>query len=140
MKEKIFNIIHHNQKRILITSAFLILIIGISLIIANTFAALKPVRSVTISSEKTDYIASEPGAWNIEKSAEWISKGKARITFNLDTIIKKNTDKTDIVLILDRSGSMAGDKLAKVKADAKALIESKLSSGDNRFALINFDT
>lgn len=140
MKQRLVNFIRNNRKKTLIICSFLIVIIGACLVIVNTFAALKPVRSVTISSEKTNYGSSEPGSWNIEKSAEWTGKGKARITFNLDTIIKKNTDNSDIVLVLDRSGSMIGDKLSKVKADAKDLVEKKLSSGNNRFALINFDT
>lgn len=140
MKQRLVDFIRSNRKKTLIICSFLVVIIGACLVIVNTFAALKPVRSVTISSEKTNYESSEPGSWNIEKSAEWTAKGKARITFNLDTIIKKNTDNSDIVLVLDRSGSMIGDKLSKVKADAKDLIERKLSSGNNRFALINFDT
>lgn len=140
MRQKISNYIRNNQKKVLITCGFLVSIIAVSFIIANTFAALKPVRSVSISSEKVIYNKKDPGAWNIEKSAEWVSKGKARITFELDTVLKKNTENTDIILVLDRSGSMVGDKIAKVKADAKALVEEKLSSGDNRFALINFDT
>lgn len=140
MKQRILKFIRQNHKKIIISSIFLIILIITSLIIANTFAALKPVKSVTISSEKVSYESSTPGAWNIEKSAEWTGKGKARITFALDTIIKKNTDNSDIILVLDRSGSMIGDKLNKVKSDAKDLVESKLSSGNNRIALISFDT
>lgn len=140
MRQKIVNYVRNNRRKVLVLCSFSVVFITVCLIIANTFAALEPIKSVNISSEKVSYNKKDPGAWNIEKSAEWISKGKARITFELDTILKKNTENTDIILVLDRSGSMVGDKIAKVKADAKALVEAKLSEGDNRFALINFDT
>ena len=47
---------------------------------------------------------------------------------------------TDIIMVLDISGSMSGDKLDRVKSDSTELIESLLSNRNNSVALITFDT
>ena len=49
-------------------------------------------------------------------------------------------DSKDVILVLDISGSMFGDKLNKVKSDAKELTEFLLSDQENRVALITFDS
>ena len=48
---------------------------------------------------------------------------------------------TDIIMVLDISGSMSGDKLLeRVKQDSTELIESLLSNRNNQVSLITFDT
>ena len=65
--------------------------------IGNAFAALEPVRSIIITSEKTSYTNSQEGAWQVEKSGSWIKKGTAEVSFNVDTILKTNNKYTDIL-------------------------------------------
>ena len=109
-------------------------------LVGNAFAALTPTKSVIITSQKTSFKDKEPGSWQVEKSGKWISKGKARVTFDVDTtLMTKNKDK-DIIFVLDISGSMIGDKLDRVKIDSTELIESLLSNKNNNAALITFDT
>ena len=109
-------------------------------LVGNAFAALTPTKSVIITSQKTSYENNEPGSWQVEKSGKWISKGKARVTFDVDTTLMTEDKDTDIIFVLDISGSMSGDKLERVKADSTELIESLLSNKNNNAALITFDT
>ena len=109
-------------------------------LVGNAFAALTPTKSVIITSQKTSYENNEPGSWQVEKSGKWIAKGKARVTFDVDTTLMTEDKDTDIILVLDISGSMSGDKLERVKADSTELIESLLSNKNNNAALITFDT
>ena len=108
--------------------------------IGNAFAALEPVRSIIITSEKTSYTNSQEGAWQVEKSGSWIKKGTAEVSFNVDTILKTNNKYTDIIFVLDISRSMSGEKLDRVRSDTTQLVESLLSNTNNRAALITFDT
>ena len=109
-------------------------------LISDAFAALTPVKSVIITSEKFSYEEKEPGSWQVEKSGKWIKKGIAHITFDVDTVLKTNDQATDIIFVLDISGSMSGDKLNRVKSDSTELVSTLLSDSNNRAALITFDT
>ena len=129
-----------NTKNILMILGSIVIVIGFILIIPKAFAVPLPVKSITITSSKLDYHKKVPGSYNIEKSAKWLEKGKARITFDLDTIMKTEEKFTDIIFVLDVSGSMSGEKLAKVKTDSIDLINTLLSDSNNRGALITFET
>ena len=99
-----------------------------------------PIKSITLTSAHTSFTSNEPGSWNIEKSAQWTGHGKARITFDVSSIMKSPEGHKDVIFVLDNSGSMSGDKLAQVKHDATELIESLLSDDQNRAALVNFNS
>ena len=107
----------------------------------NSFASLTPIKSISFESENLNYEENEPGSYKITKSADWIGKGKARITFQVDTkeLIKENTN-TDTILIIDTSGSMVGDKLDKVKRDSIDLINKLLQNSANKVSMIEFNT
>ena len=75
------------QKSVLILGCVL-LVAGLVLLVPKAFAAPTPVKSIEITSSKLSYKDKEPGSYNIVKSASWIEKGKARITFDLDTVMK----------------------------------------------------
>ena len=115
---------------------------GISLVSHLVSAApTVPVPSVSLTSQHASYASNTPGAWNIEKSAKWTSTNTARITFEVDTVAKiAENVNYDIIFVTDISGSMGGNKLAQVKADASELAESLLSDNRNRIALVSFDS
>lgn len=127
------------KNRSLFLSFILIFVLGI-IAVPRIFAQPQAVKSVEIFSERLDYNEKEPGAWKIDKSAKWVEKGMAEITFDVDTIMKSNTKYTDVLFVLDVSGSMDGEKLNRVKADSIQLIESLLSNDKNKAGLITFDS
>ena len=104
----------------------------------NSFAALEPVSSITVKSTTLDYSKSEEGSWKYTKTAKWISKGKARINIKLETKEMLKSDYTDVILVLDTSGSMLGDKLIQVQTDINNLINDTIPKG-NKIALITFN-
>ena len=84
------------------------------------------------------YAGSEEGAWQYTKSAHWLSENKARINIKVDTIQKNRADYTDVILVLDTSGSMLGTKLTQVQNDVNELINDTIPKG-NKIALITFN-
>ena len=87
--------------------------------------------------ESNDY--NNPGSWHINKSAKWTSSNTAQVTFDVNSIMKTGTNYKDIILVLDISGSMAGDKLTQAINDSKELVSYVLSNNQNRVAIITFD-
>ena len=116
---------------------FIVFLIGF---ITSSFAASTPVSSITITSQNTSYQNKEPGSWQVEKSAKWIEKGTAEVKFDVSSVLMSEDPNTDIIFVLDISRSMEGEKLERVKQDTTELLESLLSNGENRAALITFDT
>ncbi len=92
------------------------------------------IKSVEIQSE--DYDA--PGSWHITKSADWTDTNKARVTFDVTSVDYDDTRYKDVILIIDVSGSMAGNKIERAKRDALEVANSLLSDTHNRIALIFF--
>ena len=84
------------------------------------------------------YSDKEEGSWQYTKSAYWLSKDKARINIKVDTLEKNRADYTDVILVLDTSGSMLGSKLTQVQTDVNELINDTIPKG-NKIALITFN-
>ena len=103
-----------------------------------------PVPSVSFSSVHSNYgtdNTNNPGAWKVDKEAHYVGDNKAKITFNIHSRMKANVqNKKDIVLVLDNSGSMWGEKLKKAKQDSVNLATSLLSDSANRIALVKFNS
>ena len=131
----------NNKKAIVFLSFCVLLILLLVTVLPNSFASLTPVKSISFESEKLSYEKNDAGSYKITKRAEWIGKGKARITFQVDTkeLIKENIN-IDTILIIDTSSSMTGDKLDKVKSDSIDLINKILDNKENKIAIIEFNT
>lgn len=110
------------------------------LFLNNTLSEVKTVPKVSFESAILDYEKKEAGSFKIDKRAKWISQGKARITIDVDSIIKENAPSKDIIFVLDVSSSMVEGRLDQVKKDVKELATSTLSNPHNKAALITFDT
>ena len=125
-----------NKKLILIILVILVVTI---LVIPSSFAASTPVEYITFSSKNLNYEKKDEGSWNLVKSAKWLGKGKVRITFNINTnqMLKDNVYR-DVILVVDNSSSMVGEKLDKVKSDSVDLVNSLLEDSNNRLGLISF--
>ena len=116
-----------------------IVLIGLFIVFMfNSFATLDPVSSITVESTTLDYTKSEEGSWQYTKTAKWISKGKARINIKLETVEKPRTEYTDVILVLDTSGSMVKDKIDQLQKDVNELINDTIPKG-NKIALITFN-
>lgn len=111
-------------------------LIGIKKILNGVGIYTNEVDSIEINSE----LYNDAGSWNINKSAKWTSSNTAEVIFDVNSIRKTNGNKKDIILVLDTSDSMSGDKINKVINDTKELINEVLSNSGNRIALITFDT
>ena len=125
-----------SNKKYVISS---IVLIGLFIVfISYSFAALTPTPSITVPSTTLSYSDKEEGAWQYTKSAYWLSKDKARINIKVDTLEKNRADYTDVILVLDTSGSMLGTKLTQVQNDVNELINVTIPKG-NKIALITFN-
>lgn len=80
----------------------------------------------------------EPGSWHIDKSAKWISKDTAEITFDIDTKLMGKSTNKDVILVLDNSNSMEGDKINRLKTDIENLMYYLLHDNSNRLGIITF--
>ncbi len=126
------------KKEIMAIFLFVIMLLVCSMSYAYAMSA--PVSSVIITSENASYEEKVPGSWQVEKSAKWISKSRARVTFDVDTTLMAREEASDIIFVVDTSGSMEGDKLEQVKIDSTSLINDILSNTNNNVALIEFNS
>ena len=140
MKQTVLKFFSNKNNRNIIGIILGIIILSVVIIIPISLATPTPVRSVEIKSENLDYDKKEPGSFKVTKSAKWISKGKAQITFDIDTVMKNDTKDNDVILVLDTSDSMNGKKLERLKADCVELVDSLLADSNNKVALITFGT
>ena len=123
-----------------ITAGMLLIIMIFICSMSYAYAMSAPIPSVIITSENVSYEEKAPGSWQIEKSAKWISKSKARVTFDVDTILMSKEEASDIIFVVDTSSSMDENKLNQVKTESVNLINTILSNSNNHIALIEFNS
>lgn len=106
--------------------------------IGSSLAALTPVSSVTIPSNTLSYSNNVGGSWQYKKSSSWLNNNKARIDIELNTVIKKNTNYTDIILVIDKSKRMVRSRMTPVLHYVSEFIDSAVVDG-NRMSIITFN-
>ena len=98
-----------------------------------------PVASVEFFSQNSSYVDIEGGAWKVTKSAEWTGTGKAKITFDVVSRNKVIEPKPkDVVIVIDDSWSMEGEKLTRAKTHMTNLVNALLDGTQNKVALLSF--
>ncbi len=133
--------IHDNIAKFFINNKFILVIVLFCLFIifmTNTFAALTPIKTITFSSTTLSYLSNEEGSWQITESASWTSKDVARVNIKLKTLKKNISEYTDVILVLDISGTMKDSKLTQLQNDVNNLIASTINNGD-KVALITYN-
>ena len=136
---KVFQYFLKTYKKEVIAVSVLLFVVVIGFM-TYSFAAVEPISSVLITSEKTSYENNEAGAWQVQKSAKWVDKSVAEVRLDVSSVLMSDSDYADIVFVLDISSSMEGQKLDRVKQNTVELLDSLLSNGENRAALITFST
>lgn len=120
--------------------AFLLLgivsLLGVIFAISSSFAVVVPVESITFTSNELNYENGKAGAWKVVKSARWVSKGKARITYNVSSIRSSlsATNPTDYILVVDGTLRKQGDVLSSAFNN----MILNMFVGGNRVAAIGF--
>ena len=92
----------------------------------------------TVEFESDNY--DEPGSWKITENVKWNDSNKLEITYNLTSIIETYNKNKDVILMIDTSGSMFGDKLQTLKDNSIELLDTLLEVETNKIALIEFNT
>ena len=125
------------KKKYLILGIFLIL--GF-LIFNKTLSELKPVPKVTFKSQNLNYDKKEPGSFKVDKSAKWIGEGKAKVTIDVESVLKEKLPAKDIIFLVDTSESMSGPKIENIKDDVKEFANYVLNNKKNSVSLITFNS
>ena len=140
------------MKKIKLVSIISIIIITIVLVInsvvlkltnENIFVSTGNVLKMVfgISTEnKTIEFESKDNLWNITENVKWIDSNKIEITYDLISEIETYNKNKDVILMLDTSGSMFGDKLQTLKDNSIELLDTLLEVETNKIALIEFNT
>ena len=136
--KKLGNFINKNSKQFF---AFLVFVVAISIyLITSSLAAVTPLEELVITSENVSYENNVPGSWQVQESVEWQSLNKAKVTLNVDTSLMIDDKDTDVIFVIDVSGSMFAEKMVQLKKDFSALVNQILSNENNSIALITYNT
>ena len=93
-----------------------------------------------ITLESDGWKEQEEGSYQIIKSAKWNGRNEAKITLEVKSIASINSAK-DVIFVLDKSYSMQGEKLQKLKDDALELTDMMLKDEKlHKIALVTFST
>ncbi len=131
------------SKKILVGMIFLFLCLILTITFSANVTYDHEIKSVSISSDgwNENENKREPGSWNFVESAAWTGLNKTQIQVNIDTTSKlkrTNLKNYDVVLTLDVSTSMAGEKFTKLKENTHKYINEILKTEGNRVAIVEY--
>jgi len=121
-------------------NAYLYIVAGIFIVtgavagLAYSFALPEEIKEVVIDSDHYG----DPGSYRVKKSASWIDSDTAKIRFDFDSIRKLENDNYDVMLVLDISSSMNGNKEKKLKQDVTEFVNFVLKNSENMVSLVTF--
>ncbi len=138
-------VLNKKWKKVFLVFVLLILCVVITYTFSVNVVYDHEIPSVEITSNDWSENESERagGSWHIDKSAEWTGYNEAQIKFKLDTTPKYTTDEIrnfDVILTLDVSTSMEGEKIEKLKSSANKYIDYILKDSNNRVAIVEYHT
>ncbi len=134
MKEKIKLVTKKQMIIPIIVVGFLLILIGTFL---NSYAYITPIKTIFITSKSLSYENKDPASFQIEKSAEWIERNKARVTFNVNSYVEEVEYAQNIVLALDLA-SIKEMNMEELKESTKGLLDYVFSSSNKSVALLTF--
>lgn len=109
---------------------------GIKNVLSSLGIYTEEIKSIELKSE--DWDSKAGGSWHIDKSAQWTGTDTAQVLFDVKTNVKPDEKNKDIILVLDISGSMQGNKIEKLKKDASELVDILLTNKENNISVILF--
>ena len=124
------------NNKLLFSFIIVFLLCILILFISNSFAVEVPVETISFTSEDLNFEDGEEGAWKVTKSAKWLSKNKARVTYELSANPSSNEVYTDYILVVD--GSL-NEHDANFSSALKTMLTNMFDDGKNRVALIGFN-
>jgi len=95
--------------------------------------------AIYIKSSNRNFDSDQPGSWRVTKSAEWIGKGKARLTLKAESKMIDAGGARDVVYILDTSKSME-NTIGALKTAMKYSADDVLSNSNNTMSLITYNS
>ena len=105
----------------------------------NTFFSTnEEVKEIEIKSD--GYDNGEDGSFIVNKSADWIGTDSVLVDFDVETVLKAKHPPMDVIIVVDNSGSMVGDKLDYAKRDMRELTEYVLKTEGNKVSVITFSS
>lgn len=107
-------------------------------ILSRSYSALTPISSVTFTSSTLNYEQSEPGSWQVVKSAEWIRSDQIEITFQASSMMQEGSPHQNYILMFDTAASLDGESLQALKDAAISFSTSLLDSSSSTVSIITF--
>lgn len=127
---------HENKFKFSALGVFIICVL--ILFISNSFAADVPVETTSFTSSQFDYENSDEASWKITRTASWISKNRAKITYDLQTKPLENIPVIDYILVVD--GSL-NEHDSVFSSAIKSMLNNmhRYGNNNNRVAIIGFN-
>ncbi len=129
------------RKLLFLCGAFFLVMMLLISLISVSFAALSATESIDILSEKVNYENKEQGSWKIKKAANWLSKGKVKVTYNIDTKAMIKSEGIDLLLVVNTANSLSDEQFSVMRSNLNAFSDSVLKDGSSsRMALLSFNS